>query len=270
MQGLSQIIIKAKRDIYTYLSGNNQSKFLGHGYDFAELDEYVIGDDIRNISWINSASKGKFYTKRMHQEREQNIVCCALIDGRMIIDNKYQTLISTLASISYLSNNQKDILTLMFLYKNNLISYPASKNESSIYQYISDIDNLKLLDSKLNYNNFLDNLLIKIAKKSLIFMVGDFLDEIDLSILSQKYEIIVIIIRSHPEENPLVSSNTQLINPQTLKSSTKVLSKQTIKYYKAKLQEHDKKLFEHFQNYNIRYAKIYNDSEIIEVFNKLF
>lgn len=87
--------------------------------------------------------------------------------------------------------------------------------------------------------------------------------------MAQKHEIIALIIRAKSEEDPSILSNTQLINPQTLKGSTKTLSKKSIKYYKAKLKEHDDKLFEHFQNYNIRYGKIYNENEIVEIFSKL-
>lgn len=269
MEELSQIIIKAKKDIYTYLSGTNQSNFLGHGYDFAELDEYMIGDDIRNISWINSASKGNLYIKKMHEEKELNITCCALIDGRMVVDNKYKTLLSTLASIGYLANIQNDILKPIFFYKDEIKIYPIGKNKNILHQYLSDISQKELLGTKIDYTKITNRLLETIKEKSLIFIVGDFLDNIDLSILAQKHEIIAIIIRGKSEEDPSILSNTQLINPQTLKSSTQTLNQKSIKYYKVKLKEHDDKLFEHFQNYNIRYSKIYNANEIVKIFSKI-
>ena len=43
------IEIKAKEQSYNLLSGNHLSKIYGEGYDFGELREYQIGDDIRNI-----------------------------------------------------------------------------------------------------------------------------------------------------------------------------------------------------------------------------
>jgi len=55
--------IKARQEVYTYLSGNHLSKLLGEGYDFSTLLEYQLGDDIRRIDWIASAKLQKPYVK---------------------------------------------------------------------------------------------------------------------------------------------------------------------------------------------------------------
>jgi len=46
--------LKARHQVYTILSGNTLSKLYGEGYDFAELREYQMGDDIRKINWTRS------------------------------------------------------------------------------------------------------------------------------------------------------------------------------------------------------------------------
>lgn len=55
MDEFQTIIFKAKEDVFTHLQGGNFSKLLGQGYDFSELRPYEASDDIRHISWVNSA-----------------------------------------------------------------------------------------------------------------------------------------------------------------------------------------------------------------------
>ncbi|HIP28726.1 MAG TPA: DUF58 domain-containing protein, partial [Sulfurovum sp.] len=50
--------LKAKQQVYTLLSGGNLSALRGEGYDFFELREYQVGDDIRKINWLVSAKLG--------------------------------------------------------------------------------------------------------------------------------------------------------------------------------------------------------------------
>lgn len=67
MDKFETIVLKAKDDVYTHLQGANLAKFLGQGYDFSELRAYESADDIRYISWINSAKSNELYVKKMHE-----------------------------------------------------------------------------------------------------------------------------------------------------------------------------------------------------------
>jgi uncharacterized protein (DUF58 family) len=42
-----KIILKTKKQVYGDMLGNNASLFQGEGFEFAELREYVYGDDVR-------------------------------------------------------------------------------------------------------------------------------------------------------------------------------------------------------------------------------
>jgi len=46
---LKTLLIKTKRQVFSEMIGNNPSLFHGEGYDFSELREYQIGDDIRKM-----------------------------------------------------------------------------------------------------------------------------------------------------------------------------------------------------------------------------
>jgi len=263
---LQTILIKAKEDVYSHLSGGNMSRILGEGYDFSELREYDVSDDIRHISWINSAKLGQPYVKKMHEERELNVAVCSLLDGRFLVGKKRELLEYVVAVLGYSVYEANDLFTAFTFVGSELKSYESTKNIYSIERVIEEISKVELLGKKADYGK-IDR--IEMGSKHLLFVIGDFLDFVDLSILAQKHEVVVIIVRDVLDENPNVSLNGQLINPQTNQPIHQMLSKKAILHYKAKLLEHDKKLFHYFNEHTIKYVKVYKENEVLRRLEKL-
>ncbi len=46
-----KILLKTRKQVFGSLSGNNISAFKGEGFEFAELREYSVGDDVKKIDW---------------------------------------------------------------------------------------------------------------------------------------------------------------------------------------------------------------------------
>lgn len=266
---LQTILLKAKKDVYTHLHGGNLSRILGQGYDFAELREYESSDDIRHISWINSAKLGQPYVKKMHEERELNLAVCTLIDGRFIMGEKLEILTHILAILGYSAYEANDTFFSIVMCGSKVKRYPPTKNIEQIEQSIEDVYNLKLLNTIVDYGKVESELLSKVEAKSLLFIIGDFLDPLDMAILAQKHEVIVIIVRDEFEENPTPLPNTQLIDPRTSKTFNQTLSKRAIEYYKNRLAEHDKRLMEYFYAHNIRFVKMYRKEEVLQKLESL-
>jgi uncharacterized protein (DUF58 family) len=257
---LQTILLKAKEDVYSHLSGGNLSRILGQGYDFAELREYDSSDDIRHISWINSAKLGEPYVKKMHEERELNVAVCSLVDGRFLLGKKRELVAYVIAVLGYSAYEANDIFSAFTFLGSELKSYEATKNIYNIEKMMEDIDRVELLGKKLDYTKVSD---IALESKHLLFVLGDFLDPIDLSVLAQKHEVVVIIIRDELEEHPKASVDTQLIDPQRNQVLNQSLSKRAIEHYRIKLLEHDEQLEKHFHQHNIAYIKVYNSEELI-------
>jgi len=267
MIDVKTILLKAKKEVYSTITGSNLSKLLGEGYDFVELQEYQPYSDIKYISWIHSAKLGEIYTKKMVEEKELNIVVCSMIDGRFMIDTKLDTLSYIVALLGYSSLYFNNNFSYIQFCAKELIQFQPTKDIKILEKSLKEIYKCELFKKKIDYKYITQKLMQSIQKKSLLFLIGDFLDEVDLSILSQKHEVIAIIVRSKWEENPKTSSDSQLINPQTGETLNYTLTKRAISYYQKKLKEHDKKLIEHFHKYQIRYTKIYNSNEAISKLN---
>lgn len=264
---LQAILLKAKEDVYTHLSGGNLSRILGQGYDFSELREYVQGDDIRHISWINSAKLGEPYVKKMHEERELNVAVCAAVDGRFVVGEKRAILAQVLALLGYSSSVGNDSFTFIRVTENALDVHEPTKDFETIRRSIEAMYARELLGTRVAYRT-IENL--SLPAKSLLFLVGDFLEPVDVSVLAQQHEVIAIMIRDLSEEFPTPSPQSQLMNPRTGQALGQTLSQKAIEQYRAKLLEHDDKLLQHFHQHRIRYVKILRSDEVVSGLSELF
>ena len=81
MSKLQRILVRARRQVFSEMVGNNPSIFQGEGYDFIEMREYHPGDDIRHIDWNVTAKMRRPYIKIFREERELSVVMASMLNG---------------------------------------------------------------------------------------------------------------------------------------------------------------------------------------------
>ncbi len=265
--------LKARHQVYTLLSGHNLSKLHGEGYDFSELREYQTGDDIRKINWTITAKLGKPYIKELHANRELSVVVCALMDGSLYFgsgNSKQKKLTEVATLLGYAAQQNADLFTGIAYTEAKTFDTPPTKQLYHIEQFSSMLFDAPLLHTTLHQQHAVETLFKRIHKPSLIFVLGDFLEEIDLSLLAQKHEVIAIIIRDRKEEEPTVLGEVTLHSPQNKHKIETYFGKRSIHSYKTKLIESEEKRSEHFTRYGIRSVKIFTDEDVVSKLMTLF
>jgi len=81
--------IKTRRLVNEIFSGQYGSVFRGLGMEFAEVREYVPGDEIRWIDWNVTARMGHPYVKKFVAEREMTVML--MVDGSASMRFGYRT-----------------------------------------------------------------------------------------------------------------------------------------------------------------------------------
>ncbi len=264
MKNLKTIIIKTKRRIFNELSGNNISKLKGEGSDFEEIRAYIHGDDRRKIDWKNSAKMQSLYVRVYNEEREINVVIASLLNGNLEFGNdrkKKDLLIEISAILGYSAIKNGDLFSGASLSQKKREINNPSKKIFLLEEYLKLLIKQNLINIKTDYTEDINYLKKHIKRKSLLFIISDFLDEIDLSSLSKKHEIIVIVVRDKFEENPILEGEINLVDPESGEEIETYLSKNMLKSYKEKYIQNDKKLFKHLNSLGIRHIKIYTDEE---------
>jgi len=270
---LKALQLKARHQVHTLLLGNNLSKQHGEGHDFWELREYQIGDDIRKINWVTSAKLGKPYIKELRANHELSVVVSVLMDASLYFgsgNTKQKKLTEVATLLGYATHQQSDLFTGVCYSQTQTYSTSPTKQLYHIEQFSQTLYQTKLLGTSLSYSDSIEDLFKRIHKPSLVFVIGDFLEKVDLSLLAQKHEVIAILIRDKAEEYPQALGEATLVNPNNKNTIETYFGKRNIHKYLTKLKEHDEKTIEHFAKYDIRYVKIFTDDEVVGKLMSLF
>lgn len=109
IEGLS---IVAQEKVASFLSGNRRSLFLGHGTEFADLREYVYGDDLRYIDWRATAKRqNTLIVRDFEVERNANIVFLLDASASMLLgkkDTRMKQASIAIASLTHAAIMNKD------------------------------------------------------------------------------------------------------------------------------------------------------------------
>ena len=270
---LQKILVRAKRQVFSEMVGNNPSIFQGEGYDFIELREYSPGDDIRHIDWNITAKMQTPYIKVFKEERELNIVMASMLNGSVHFGSKRlkQDLIaeiSALLSFSVLKNG--DLLSAS-IFADKMYSFAKpSKKMYAVQKNVSNILDFDALNKTANYKLMADTLYKRLKRKSLIIIIGDFFEIPDLKLLARKHEVIAVITRDKLEEHPPSMGFSSLKDPESGAVLEGDFNGASVKAYAKKVQDHDHELYQTFRKDQGRFIKIYTDDIASVQLRRLF
>ena len=261
---VKKIVLKTKKQVYGDMLGNNASLFQGEGFEFAELREYVYGDDVRKIDWKTTAKLGKPFVKIYKEERELNVVVVSMMSGSMYfgtVKQKSDIVAEVVATLGFSAVKNSDLFThMIFADKMYTLSKP-SKKLFSVHKAVEDLVDFDPLGKEADFPALVETLVKRLKKKALLFIVSDFVGEIDLKLLSKKHDIFAVIVRDRFEENPAELGYLRLIDMETKQSFEGDVNSGTLKNYKKALHDNDEKLYKQFKKQGVRFTKVYTHEE---------
>lgn len=268
-----KILLKSKKQVYGDMLGDNSSMFQGEGFEFAELREYVYGDDVRKIDWKTTAKLSKPYIKIYKEERELNIVVASMLNGSTYfgtVKQKSEVIEELVGLLGFISIKNGDLFTnSIFADKLYHISKP-SKKFFSVHKAVEFTTEFEPMGKDGNFDLMTQTLYNRIKKKSLMFIISDFVGDIDLRVLAKKHDVVALIIRDKFEENPQALGSLRLVDMDNKSSYEGDIDSGAVKRYKEALHNNDEKLYVEFKKLGIRFTKIYTDEIPAVKLAKLF
>jgi len=270
---LQKILVRARRQVFSEMIGNNPSIFHGEGYDFIELREYMPGDDIRHIDWNITAKLKKPYIKIFREERELNVVVASMLNGSVYFGSKRlkQDVIAEVNALLSFSTIKNCYLVNSYIFTDKLESHlKPSKKLYQVHKNVEEILAFEPLNHKADYKVLSDTLFKRLKRKSLIVVVGDFFEVPDFKILAKKHEVVAVIVRDRLEEHPPQMGFSSLVDPESGGVLEGDFNAQTVKDYAKKVLIHDRDLYATFRKHQIRFTKIYTDENSSVGLRRLF
>lgn len=203
-------------------SGEYHSAFKGRGMAFSEVREYQPGDEIRTIDWNVTARTRVPHIKVFEEERE--LIMMLIIDisasenfGTFESQKKEViTELSAVLSFSALQNNDKIGL---ILFSDKVEKYiPPKKGKSHVLRIIRELIEFKPENKGTNISEALKYFNNVTKKRSIAFVISDFIDENfedSLKIASKKHDTIAVQIYDEAETKMQNIGLIKVRNPET-------------------------------------------------------
>ena len=234
LKKVRKIEIKTRRLSNNIFGGEYHSAFKGRGMTFSEVRNYQFGDDVRTIDWNVTARYNEPFIKVFEEERELTLMLLVDISGSELFgtDNALKknivTEISATLAFSALQNNDK---VGLILFSDNIELYiPPSKGKTHVLRIIRELIEFKPSSKKTNISKALEFLIGVIKKKSIAFILSDFIVdnyEKTLKIAANKHDVTGIRIYDKMEETipnlgivPMYDQETEEIKLIDTSSST--------------------------------------------------
>lgn len=195
------IQIYTSKAVNDSLAGEYESVFKGQGMEFDEVRAYQIGDEIRSIDWNVTARMGEPYVKRFVEERELTVFF--LIDlsasgrfgSRRHLKNEVAAELCALLAFSAIKNNDKVGLVT---FTDQIEMYiPPAKGTRHVLRLIRELLQFRPRNQKTDIGTAIDFLDRVTKKKSVVFLVSDFIDagfEAKLRIISRRHDLIAVSV----------------------------------------------------------------------------
>lgn len=208
LKKVRQIEIQTGKLVSETFSGEYLSVFKGQGIEFAEVREYIPGDDIRSIDWNVTARTGVPYIKKYNETRELTlIIACDVSASQRFgsLDKLKQETAAELAALfafSAMTNNDK-VGLLLFSDKIELF-VPPKKGKKHILRLIREMLAFEPSSRGTDIALALKTLTKVIRRQGILVLLSDFLPPVEqfakpFRLAAKKFDLIPVIISDRRE-----------------------------------------------------------------------
>ena len=206
LKQVRQIEIRTKGLVNQVFSGEYHSVFKGRGMEFSEVREYQFGDDIRNIDWNVTARFGHPFIKVFEEERELTVMLMVDLSGSLMFGSVSKTKqrvaaeLTAILAFSALKNNDK---VGLILFTDKIEKFvPPRKGNKHVLRIIREVLSFQPEGNATDIGSALEFMNGAIKKKSIAFLLSDFMDdgfEKILRIVGKKHDLIGLVLDDRRE-----------------------------------------------------------------------
>lgn len=209
LKKVRRIEIKTRGLSNHIFSGEYHTIFKGRGMSFSEVREYQFGDDIRSIDWNVTARFNHPFVKIFEEERELTVMLLVDVSQSAFFGtvnqfkNEIITEICAVLSFSAINNNDK--VGIIFFSDKIEKFIPPKKGKSHILRIIRELIDFQPAQKGTNISEALRYLNNVMKKRSITFILSDFIDKNfkdALSIAGKRHDVVGIHVYD-PRETEL-------------------------------------------------------------------
>lgn len=203
------IEVRARRALRDAIAGEYRTAFRGRGLEFAELQPYNPGDDVRSIDWKATARLRTPVVRRYVEEREQTVLILVDVSGSMSYaasgPSVHDRAVEIAGVLGLAAAAANDIVGMAAFATDVLLAVPPAKGSSHVLRILRDLLTLKAtgrteLARALRYAGRV------MRKRGVVIVISDFVKthpdhvwESALSQLSRRHDVVAVCLRDARE-----------------------------------------------------------------------
>ena len=216
------IELRTRGLVNTLFSGEYRSVFKGQGMEFAEVREYLPGDEVRSIDWNVTARMRRPFVKRYIEERELTVMLAVDLSGseRFGTVRRFKSELATelgaVLAMSAVRNNDR-VGVMLFTDRVEHVVPPA-KGRRHVLRVIRDLLVHEPAGRGTDIAGALEYLRGMLRQKAIIFLVSDFFSEQlerPLKLAAQQHDVVAVTIEDPSEETLPDIGLARLVDPET-------------------------------------------------------
>lgn len=201
LKAVRKIQIRTSHLVSDLFAGQYQSVFKGHGMEFAEVRQYLPGDDVRTIDWNVTARTGVPHVKRFTEERELTVML--LVDASAStqfgtvrqLKSEMAAELAAVFAFSAITNNDK-VGLVMFSDHVELALRPK-KGTRHVLRVIREVLSFRPAGRGTDIAAALEHLGHVTRRRCVTFLISDFLDpraQAALKIANRRHDVIAVVL----------------------------------------------------------------------------
>lgn len=201
LRKVRQIEIRTRSAVNSVLSGAYSSTFKGRGMEFAEVREYIAGDEIRTIDWNVTARTGIPFVKKYVEERELTVllVVDASSSGEFgsqkEMKGEVMATLSALLAFSAIKNNDR---VGLLIFTSKVEKYiPPKKGKKHVLRVIRELLYHKPEEPGTDLGVALEQVNRLMKRRAVVFIVSDFATgdfQRPMRLLQQRHDAVAITV----------------------------------------------------------------------------
>jgi len=199
LRKIQRIEIYTKRLLKGTLIGDSRSALKGTGFEFDQIREYQVGDDVRSIDWNASARMNSLLMKQYIEERSRTVFLVIDVSKSSIFGSTTsgkRDIIAQVASVlALVSDFGKDAVGLL-LFSDVVEEYiPPGRGSFHVRKIMELLFSFQSNKVKTQISAAFAHLLQLKKKDAIVFVVSDFIDSqlaVYLPQMAIAYDLIAI------------------------------------------------------------------------------
>ena len=198
---IKRIEITARHLVTDSLAGEYHSVFKGMGMEFDEMRPYSPGDDVRRIDWNVTARMNTPYVRKYQEERELTVFLAVDASGSSDFGTtgqfKLELAAELAAVLSFAATTNNDKVGLLIFTDKPELIVPPRKGKRHVLRMVRDLLVFTPEGSGTSIESALDTINRVVKRRSIIFLISDFLVEPEsfrssLAATNRRHDIIAL------------------------------------------------------------------------------